>query len=193
MNIIETNFKYREGMGFIQEVNYLIIHHSASTRDLTPEEIHQIHLAQSPQWKGFGYHFYIRKDGTVYRGRREKNAGSHCEGYNSVSLGICLSGNFEVEEPTVKQLNSLKTLIKELHLKYPKATIHSHSDFNATACCGKNLRKYLNDLEKQSFIKIFANNGKISLVFENGNKITKQFYDNKELLNELQIGIKFEV
>lgn len=190
MEIKKNNLKFRDGMNLLNEVDFLIIHHTASTRDMTLEEIHQEHLNQG--WIGIGYHYYIRKDGRIYKGRPEKYIGAHCEEYNSISLGICLSGNFEVEEPTIEQLNSLKALIKELKLKYPQATIHSHSDFNATSCCGKNLRKYLSEIEKINFIKVFANNGKISLVFDNGSKITKQFYDNKDLLNKLQIGIKFD-
>ena len=190
MEIKKNNLKFRDGMSLLNEVDFLIIHHTASTRDMTLEEIHQEHLNQG--WIGIGYHYYIRKDGRIYIGRNEKYIGAHCENYNSISLGICLSGNFEIEEPTIEQLNSLKTLIKELKFKYPQATIHSHSDFNATACCGKNLRKYLSEIEKTNFIKVFANNGKISLVFDNGTKITKQFFDNKDLLNKLQIGIKFD-
>lgn len=193
MNIIETNLQFRDGMGAVRQVDYLIVHHTASTRDLTVAEIHAEHLNLG--WLGFGYHYYIRKDGKVYRGRQEKFSGSHCEGYNAYSLGICLSGNFEVEEPTSEQLDSLRQLIKDLKTKYPKATVHSHSDFNATACCGKNLRNRLSELasDKDSYVKVFANGGKISLVFENGEKVSRLFFDEKELLRNLRNGIKFEV
>lgn len=191
MSIIETNLTFRDGLGNLRNVDFLIVHHTASTRDMTAEEIHNEHLNLG--WLGFGYHFYIRKNGVVYRGRPEDRIGSHCEGFNSLSLGICLSGNFEIEEPTIEQLNSLAALVKELQGRYTMATVHSHSDFNATACCGRNLRKYLKDLEKKSFVKVFARDGKISLVFENGTKISKEFADEKELLKNLRNGVKFEV
>ena len=192
MSITETRFQFRDGMEELKKVDYLIVHHTASTRDMTAAEIHAEHLNLG--WLGIGYHFYIRKDGSVWRGRPEDGVGSHCEGYNSVSLGICLSGNFEIEEPTLEQLNSLKSLIRELKAKHPKATVHSHSDFNATACCGRNLRNRLKELEKkESYVKVFANGGKISLVFENGEKVSRLFFDEKELLRNLRNGIKFEV
>ena len=39
----------------------------------------------------------VRKDGSVYRGRREDTVGAHAYGYNSTSIGICAEGNFEVD------------------------------------------------------------------------------------------------
>lgn len=43
-------------------------------------------------WADVGYHYVIRRDGTVERGRAESKQGSHCYGENHDSLGVCLVG-----------------------------------------------------------------------------------------------------
>lgn len=190
MNIIETNFKYKE-MGFIKNVDYLIVHHTAATRDLTVDEIHQEHLNNG--WSGIGYHFYIRKDGKIYRGRPEKNSGAHCENYNSISLGICLSGNFEVEQPTDNQLKSLTELLRYLRKKYDNFKLVGHKDLNATACPGKYLYSRLLSVDanaNEEYVKVFMSNNKLSVVLENGDKFTHSFTNKNELLRKLSIGLK---
>lgn len=51
------------------QTNFIVIHHSgtAEDMDLSAEDIHQMH--QNQGWAGCGYHFVIRKDGTIELGR----------------------------------------------------------------------------------------------------------------------------
>ena len=44
MSITETKFHFRDGMDELKKVDYLIVHHTASTRDMTAAEIHAEHL-----------------------------------------------------------------------------------------------------------------------------------------------------
>ena len=69
-------------------VSYLIIHCSATreSQDYTPEQLKHDHLQ-----RGFidvGYHFYIRKDGTITQHRRLNEVGAHCRPFNRCSIGI---------------------------------------------------------------------------------------------------------
>ena len=48
-------------------------------------------------WAGIGYHFVIRKDGTIERGRPLSVVGAHAQGDNLHTIGICMAGNFEKE------------------------------------------------------------------------------------------------
>ena len=129
MEIKETKLKFREGMEKHSKIlEYIVIHHTASTRDMTVQEIHQLHLNQGENWKGIGYHFYIDKQGIIWRGRPEEMSGSHALDYNSVSIGICLSGNFEIEKPTDNQLKSLSELLQHLKQKYGNVQIVGHRD-----------------------------------------------------------------
>lgn len=94
--------------------NRIVIHHTGNPvdDDLSAEQIHVSHRSQG--WAGIGYHFVIRKDGTVELGRPDWSVGAHAYGYNSDSIGIHVCGNFEQAEPTEAQLNALPMLIADI-------------------------------------------------------------------------------
>ena len=195
MEIKETKLDFGSMNLRSKVLEYIVIHHTASTAKETVEQIHNFHINNNG-WAGIGYHFYIRKDGTIYKGRDEKYAGAHCENYNSVSLGICLEGNFEIEKPTDNQLKSLSELLQHLKQKYGNVQVVGHRDLNATACPGKNLYSKLEilknnlDVSKDEYVKVFMSNNKLSIVLDNGDKFTHSFTDKNELLRKLSIGLK---
>lgn len=95
----------------------IVIHHTGCNDiDASAEQIHEWHLNQG--WAGIGYHFVIRKDGSVEIGRPEWATGSHAFGENSHTLGIHLSGDFEQAYPTQAQIDSCAELIAELCRDY---------------------------------------------------------------------------
>ncbi|WGL32416.1 endolysin [Escherichia phage PGX1] len=52
-------------------------------------------IRQSHKERGFldvGYHYIIKRDGTVEEGRDEMAVGSHVKGHNHNSIGVCLVG-----------------------------------------------------------------------------------------------------
>ena len=195
MEILETKLNFGNMSLRSKVLEYIVVHHTASTAKETVEQIHNFHINNNA-WAGIGYHFYIRKDGTIYKGRPEKYSGAHCENYNSVSLGICLEGNFEIEQPTEKQLTSLSELIQYLKKKYGNIQVVGHRDLNATACPGKNLYSKMgsviaNTISKQEeYVKVFMSNNKFSVVQSDGKKFTLPFTDKNELLRKMSIGLK---
>ena len=128
----------------------IVIHHTGNPvdDDLSAEQIHWTHLAIG--WAGIGYHYVIRKDGTIEEGRPEWAVGSHAEGFNWNSVGIHLCGNFQYVEPTPQQIESAAYLIGYLCDKYAliptEETVKGHRDLNATACPGENLYNSLQTL-----------------------------------------------
>ena len=195
MEIKETSLNFGSMNLRSKVLEYIVIHHTASTAKETVEQIHNFHI-NNKGWAGIGYHFYIRKDGTIYKGRDEKYSGVHCENYNSVSLGICLEGNFEIEQPTEKQLTNLSELIQYLKKKYGNIQVVGHKDLNATACPGKNLYSKLGSVianaisQKDEYVKVFMSNNKLSVVQSDGKKFTLPFTDKNELLRKMSIGLK---
>lgn len=113
---------------------YIIIHHAAAMASV--QDIHQWHLSQG--WRGIGYHFYVRRDGTVYSGRPVDTVGAHAEGYNYNSVGICFEGDFEIMEPTEAQYAAGRELVSYVRSLYPSALLIRHRDVNATLCPGSN-------------------------------------------------------
>ena len=114
-------------------VSYIIIHCTATreTQDYTPEQLKHDHLA-----RGFidvGYHFYIRKDGTVTQHRRLNEVGAHCRPFNRCSIGVCYEGGLDAngkpkDTRTIAQRGSLVKLLIELKQKFPKAAIRGHNE-----------------------------------------------------------------
>lgn len=134
MNIIKTNFSWREALSNRKATDYIVFHHRAGSGDVL--SIHAQHQRQG--YSGIGYHFYIRKDGRIYEGRPIDKQGAHCIGYNQKSVGVCFEGNFENEKMTASQIKSGTELFGYLKKLYPKAREKRHKDLFQTACPGKN-------------------------------------------------------
>lgn len=133
MNIIETNLSFGT-LSKRASTKRIILHHAAMNG--TVEDIHRVH--KNNGWAGIGYHFYVRKDGSIYRGRPEWSIGAHASGSNYNSIGICAEGNFENEQMSDVQKNSIKELVSYLKNKYNISIVQRHKDVSSTACPGKN-------------------------------------------------------
>ena len=132
--IKEKDLQFKRTNRMRQSTTRIVIHHSAS-HDVDAKEIHQWHLDRG--WLGIGYHFVIRENGDIERGRDEGTVGAHAGGSgNFDSIGVCLTGNFEKNEPTEEQIESLVWLTNYLN-KYGELDIQGHSDVMNTACPGK--------------------------------------------------------
>lgn len=126
--------------GEMKTVDAIVLHHRAGNGDVL--SIHLDHLKRG--WWGIGYHFYIRKNGEIWRGRPENITGAHAGGsntYNLHSIGICLEGDFETEYPTDPQLDSLAILLQDLENRYPIREVLYHREIAPTACPGKHFPK----------------------------------------------------
>lgn len=119
----------------IKEVKYLVVHCSATpaSRDIGAAEIRTMHRRQG--WRDIGYHYVIRRDGRVEKGRPDNEPGAHVQGYNSVSLGICMVGGVKPDMTaecnfTEAQFASLTKLLAELHTAHPNARVCGHRDLS---------------------------------------------------------------
>lgn len=132
MQIVDTHLEFNNLMNR-RQTSRLVVHHSAS-QDVTAGDIHRWHLQKG--FNGIGYHYLIRSNGTVEIGRPVDREGAHTQGFNSDSIGICLTGNFMLTSPSGDQLNALIELVLELNLHYGQLEICRHSDLNPTDCPG---------------------------------------------------------
>jgi hypothetical protein len=135
MNIIETNLQWNGALTYNNYPNKIVLH-NADASSCTIEDIHQWHLNNG--WLGCGYHFLVRKDGSVYRGRSENAQGSHCPGANTSSIGICFEGKYMEETMPSIQYNAGIELINYLFNKYGTLAIYGHKDLYSTDCPGTN-------------------------------------------------------
>ena len=136
MNIIETNLSFKN-MDKRSKTERIILHHSGVSVLQSVEVIHNYHK-NTQKYAGIGYHFYVRKDGSIHRGRPEQYVGAHAYSANSNSIGICAEGDFNNEVMSEAQKNALIELVSYLKEKYKIGTVQRHSDTIATSCPGKN-------------------------------------------------------
>ena len=148
LNIHYLKYEWSEELEVDNEPTKLVYHHTA-IKNISPEDINKLH--KNKGWKGIGYHYYIRKDGTIYKGREDDAEGSHVKGYNKESIGICVEGNFEEEDLSDEQIESLKKLSLYICLKYNIKDILPHKELGKTLCPGKNfpLEEIKNDVIKE--------------------------------------------
>lgn len=127
----------------------ILVYHHAAIKNISPEDINNLH--KNKGWRGIGYHYYIRKDGTIYKGREDQAEGSHVKGYNKKSIGVCLEGDFEEEYLTEEQREALKKLSVYICIKHNIKDILPHKELGNTLCPGKNfpLEEIKNDVIKE--------------------------------------------
>lgn len=149
--VVETKFSFAEPLLVRPDTNGIVIHHvGVPSGDMSAEAIHKAHLAKG--WAGIGYHYVIRKDGTIERGRPLAAVGAHAQGHNYDTIGINVTGNFDTERPTPEQIDSLERLLTFICRIYDieagVTTIEGHRDVNATDCPGDNLYRLLPQIRR---------------------------------------------
>lgn len=92
----------------------VIIHCSATARDVnyTEDQLREDHLARDINAPG-GYHFYIRKDGTVIKMRKLDQKGAHALPYNEDSHGICYEGGLKAGGKDWRDAEDTRTEIQK--------------------------------------------------------------------------------
>ena len=120
-----------------ESVRYLILHCSATRcdKDYTAEQLLRDHKTRG--FRTVGYHFYIRRDGTITQHRKLLEVGAHCRPWNRCSIGICYEGGLDDEgRPadtlTRAQYDAMWNLLRKLKITFPQAKIVGHRDLPGT-------------------------------------------------------------
>ncbi len=151
MRIVEPQWAWKNNLATRPYTKYVVLHHAAAVA-CGPYEVDSWHKANG--WSGIGYHFFVRKDGTVFRGRPIWATGAHAEGKNSESIGICAEGNYETEYMMPEaQKDAIKEVLRIVKLAYPQIGIKAHRQVGTTGCPGKyypmaEMMTYFNDIIK---------------------------------------------
>ena len=124
----------------MRKIDYIVIHCSATREDcdLTPGALELEHRRRG--FRGIGYHYYIRRDGTTVLTRPLELVGAHVKGYNKHSIGICYEGGLDgdrrpADTRTPAQKAALSQLLQELGRQFPAALTVGHRDLNPQKAC----------------------------------------------------------
>ena len=130
----------------------IVIHCSATPADMDigVEKIKHWHVVENG-WDDVGYHYVIKRDGTLETGRDESMVGSHARAVNGTSIGICLiggsnkSGDWE-NNFLPEQFDTLEQLISTLQDKYDIKKIIGHYEVDDKKKCPSfNVKEWLDN------------------------------------------------
>jgi hypothetical protein len=137
VNIITPNYKTEGKLIYNNKPDKLILHHGDAVH-ASAEDINIMHLNRG--FTMIGYNYYVRKDGSIYKGRPETARGANCQGQNTSSISICAEGAYHDKDTLMSesQKNSIIELGRDiLRRNLNIKRVDGHNAFDATACPGK--------------------------------------------------------
>jgi N-acetylmuramoyl-L-alanine amidase len=136
----------------LDQIKYIGVCHTAS--ELTGKSLKQIcddidSWHKNNGWPCISYHYVISENGEIAQ-TNDLNANSYTVGNRRQNtVCVCLDGNFEIDKPTMEQLEALDWLLNELSFNHPEFPATQQDVFgdnelnldtgNPTACPGANL------------------------------------------------------
>lgn len=121
-------------------IDMAVVHCSATPPDMDigSREITGWHLRRG--FTTIGYHFVIRRNGQIEKGRGLDTVGAHARGYNAHSIGICLVGGVDdANKPednfTPQQMETLQWLLYSIRLCVPDLNIVGHNELDSNKAC----------------------------------------------------------
>jgi len=125
---------------FMREIKKIIVHCAATppSMDIGAEEIDSWHRERG--FDSIGYHYVIRRDGRLEKGRSIGIAGAHARGHNFNSIGVCLVGGVDDEgQPennfTRQQMKHLRKLLDFLTLTFEREAFGHRDMFGVSKAC----------------------------------------------------------
>jgi N-acetylmuramoyl-L-alanine amidase len=126
-----------------RDITEVVVHWTAHflNQDIGAEEIHSQHKTDG--WSGIGYHYVIRKDGTIERGRPLQKRGAHAKanGHNKYSIGVAFVGGYTVnsnsglanppygvESINSEQVKALRRFMSTFYKVWPGGQAWGHND-----------------------------------------------------------------
>lgn len=120
-----------------KSIRFLVLHCSATrcNQNYSVDQLMRDHKRRG--FRTIGYHFYIRRDGTLTQHRKLLEVGAHARPYNRCSIGICYEGGLDEkgrskDTRTARQTVCITELLKKLHKLFPNARIVGHRDLPGT-------------------------------------------------------------
>jgi N-acetyl-anhydromuramyl-L-alanine amidase AmpD len=120
-------------MDTLKSVDFIIIHCTATREDVdySVDQLRRDHRKRG--FEDIGYHFYIKRDGSLTQPRHIYQVGAHCRPYNYNSIGVCYEGGLRADgTPADTRTEAQKAKMKEVVLNllkvFPNAVVRGHRD-----------------------------------------------------------------
>lgn len=157
--ISSTEEMQAEFKNITREVTEVVVHwtETPTNKNIGSEELNKIHLESG--LKGIGYHYVIRRDGSLQRGRPVNIQGEHAlvNNHDERSIGVAFVGginvpsgtpnleNFvSVQSLTRSQFNTFDHFCRSFYARFPGGQILGHNDIDPIENDpGFNVREYV--------------------------------------------------
>lgn len=121
-------------------INEIILHCADTkiTQNFSVKDVRRWHVEERG-WSDVGYHYYIRLNGKIERGRPVEKSGAHCKDHNANSIGICfeggkLSNGDKWVIPMLPQMTSYTKLKDYLFAVYGHLKVSGHYEYSSKSC-----------------------------------------------------------
>lgn len=131
----------------LNAIEQIVVHHSAGGSAETVQSVNRYHIGPNHVCEngcpGVLYTLIVDRKGVLYLLHDFETITYHVKDQNTRSIGICVLGNFEIEQPTDAQLKALQRGIdyvqKRLGRKIPVTTHGATCSTCNTDCPGEHL------------------------------------------------------
>ena len=144
----------------MRQIKRIFVHCTAGPQTQTVAEI-QKYWKNHNKWTNPGYHYIIKPNGEIVPLQPEDKPSNGVQGYNSTAINVCYIGGVDdkgraVDNRTTAQKEALRTILKDLHSRYPDAEILGHRDIWGSnpknwhkMCPCFNVKEWWNEVNKQ--------------------------------------------
>lgn len=138
----------------LRNIKYIVVHCTATPTTTTLESIKSYWKEQRGWGDTPGYHYFIKRDGTIVQLLDEKKNSYGVYKHNSECISIAYVGGIDkdgkpVDNRSDAQKHAMFDIIVRLTEKYPKAEVLGHRDFPGVkkACPCFDVKEWLKSYE----------------------------------------------
>lgn len=138
----------------LRNIKYIVVHCTATPTTTTLESIKRYWKEQRGWGDTPGYHYFIKRDGTIVQLLDEKKNSYGVYKHNSECISIAYVGGIDkdgkpVDNRSDAQKHAMFDIIVRLTEKYPKAEVLGHRDFPGVkkACPCFDVKEWLENYE----------------------------------------------
>ena len=159
-----------------EAIDTIVIHHTANNPDISLKRLntiqllnlyavyynnpakHEEHIKRTPIYSNhfqnnqqifYGYHWFIRMDGSTQRLLNDNQIGWHCGNWsiNKKSIAICLDNNYDNSIPSKKLLEKIANIITTNYPQVKIENIKGHREIKTETSCPGNT--FLSDWKQE--------------------------------------------